>query len=446
MSPAALTAALLGACSREAAMPASAASYVGRERCVSCHELEHRAWHGSHHDLAMQVADESTVLGDFADSTFEHFGVTSRFFRDGDRFMVRTDGADGTLADFPVAYVFGVSPLQQYLIRFHGGRLQALGICWDARPQQQGGQRWFHLYDERLEHDDPLHWTSRNQNWNYMCAHCHSTDLRKGYDVVSDSYSTRWSEIDVSCEACHGPGSHHQDWADAPVGQRPKAPHAGFETSLRTDAVWSFAAGAPTATRTGGSAPAVVTETCAPCHSRRSLLEEGNAPGALHDRIQLSLLEENLYHADGQIEDEVYVYGSFAQSKMFHAGVTCTDCHDPHTLRPYAPGNALCGRCHQPAVFDVPEHHHHPVGSAGASCTACHMPSRRYMVVDPRLDHSIRIPRPDLTVKFGTPDACANCHDGPAEGAAWAAAAIEAWRGPDRPLPAHWTDALAAGR
>jgi hypothetical protein len=59
--------------------------------------------------------------------------------------MVRTDGPDGALRDYPIAYTFGVYPLQQYLIAMPGGRLQALGVAWDSRPKEQGGQRWFHL-------------------------------------------------------------------------------------------------------------------------------------------------------------------------------------------------------------------------------------------------------------------------------------------------------------
>ena len=162
----------------------------------------------------MDLADDQTVLGDFDGASFTHFGVTSTFFRRDGQFFVRTDGPDGQLHDYEIAYTFGVTPLQQYLIAFPGSRYQALGIAWDTRPVEIGGQRWFHLYpDEPLDHDDRLHWTGPNQTWNYMCAECHSTDLRKNYDSSADRYETTWSEIDVSCEACHGPGSRHVTWA-----------------------------------------------------------------------------------------------------------------------------------------------------------------------------------------------------------------------------------------
>ena len=194
----------------------SDATFVGRQDCASCHEREDSLWQGSHHDLAMDRADESTVLGDFDNATHDYYGVTSTFYRKGDEFFVRTDGPSGALEDFRISYTFGAHPLQQYLIEFPGGRYQALNVCWDTRPADDGGQRWFHLYpDEKIDHDDILHWTGPYQNWNHMCAECHSTGLEKGYDADEKRYETTWSEIDVSCEACHGPGSTHVAWGDA---------------------------------------------------------------------------------------------------------------------------------------------------------------------------------------------------------------------------------------
>ena len=162
----------------------------------------------------MDHATDKTVLGDFSDATFDYYGVKSRFFRKDGKFFVETDGPDGKLAVFEVKYTFGVDPLQQYLVEFPDGRLQALSLAWDSRPKQQGGQRWFHLYpNEDIKHDDVLHWTKLNQNWNFMCAECHSTGVHKNYDAANDRFATTWSEISVGCEACHGQGSQHVAWA-----------------------------------------------------------------------------------------------------------------------------------------------------------------------------------------------------------------------------------------
>jgi hypothetical protein len=193
--------------------------FVGAAACVECHAAEGEAWRGSQHAQAMQPATAATVLGDFDDARFTKDGVTSTFFRKEGRYFVRTDGPDGRLADFEIAYTFGVHPLQQYLIPFPDGRMQALSIAWDARPREAGGQRWFHLYpDEHIDSRDELHWTRLQQNWNYVCADCHSTNLRRNYDATHDRYATTWSDPAVACEACHGPGSEHVAWAKTRTG------------------------------------------------------------------------------------------------------------------------------------------------------------------------------------------------------------------------------------
>ena len=162
----------------------------------------------------MARASEQSMLGDFNNTKFAYAGVNSIFFKREGKFFVNTDGPDGKLADYEIKYTFGVAPLQQYLIEFPDGRLQALSIAWDARSKNEGGQRWFHLFpNERIAHKDELHWTRPSQNWNFMCADCHSTELRKNYDSAADRFKTEWSEISVGCEACHGPGSRHLEWA-----------------------------------------------------------------------------------------------------------------------------------------------------------------------------------------------------------------------------------------
>ncbi len=192
------------------------AGFVGAKVCTGCHAAQTQAWASSHHAKAMQEATSATVLGDFANATLTHHGVTTTFSRAGDKFMVRTEGPDGAPHDYEIAYTFGVYPLQQYLIAFPDGRYQALGIAWDSRPKDQGGQRWFLLYpDQNLRAGDRLHWTGRDQTWNYQCASCHSTDLKKNYDLAANSYATTWTDLNVSCEACHGPGSRHVAWAEA---------------------------------------------------------------------------------------------------------------------------------------------------------------------------------------------------------------------------------------
>lgn len=402
---------------------AELATYVGRDSCASCHEQESRLYRGSHHDHAMDLPTDQTVRGDFDDAVFERLGVTTTFFRRGEEFWVNTEGPDGKNHDYQVAYTFGYEPLQQYMIELEGGRVQVLRVSWDTEQE-----KWFYVPapdapDERLLADDPLHWTGLAQNWNTMCAECHSTNLQKGFDLASNTYNTTFSEIDVSCESCHGPGSLHIELAEA--------------NSL----FWDRRHGYGLATLKGESNDLQI-ESCAPCHARRGAVQgDWRAGDAFHEHYQLSLLEPGLYHADGQILDEVYVYGSFLQSRMYHENVKCTDCHDPHSLQLKYAGNLLCTQCHQ--NYDNKKHHFHD-DLAATQCVNCHMPMRHYMVNDGRRDHSFRIPRPDLSVELGTPNACNDCHTKPTEDAAWAAEAVRKWYGPKRPNDPHYAPALAA--
>ena len=408
----------------------ASARFVGAAVCKTCHDAQYQAWHGSHHRQSMQEATADTVLGDFNQATLRHFKVETTFFKRDGRFMVRTDGPDGKPAEYEIARTFGVWPLQQYLIAFPSGRYQMLPVAWDARTRAEGGQRWFHLYpDEKMDHKDPLHWTGRYQNWNLQCAACHSTHLKKGYDAATDSYQTTFSEINVACEACHGPGSHHADWAKTARAPYPSDSDKGLVVlRSRWREAWSFAAdGAPTAQR-DRPADEAAANTCAACHARRSALVEHGTPGApLMDTHRPALLTQPAFFADGQQRDEDFVWNSFLQTRMHQKGVTCMDCHDAHSLKLRVDGNALCARCHNGAVFDTIKHHGHKAGSPGAQCVECHMPERNYMVIDARRDHAIRVPRPDLSEALGTPNACNRCHT--ERKPAWAAEAMDRWYG-----------------
>jgi predicted CXXCH cytochrome family protein len=418
-------------------------SFVGAAACAGCHEAETAAWRGSHHDLAMQVASDSSVLGDFNDATFTHGGVTSRFFTRDGRFFVNTDGADGALADFEITYTFGVYPLQQYLIGFPDGRLQALGIAWDSRPKDKGGQRWFHLYpDHVFTAGEPLHWTGLDQTWNFQCAECHSTELRKNYDPASNRYATTWAEINVACEACHGPGSAHVAWASS-GRQGDDGLIVHFDE--RDGVSWPIDSASGNTHRSKPRTSAKELEVCGVCHSRSSKIAEPWRPGQqlLQTHVP-SLLTQGLFEADGKSLDEVYNYAPFRQSRMFVAGVSCSDCHDPHSLDLVADGDQVCAQCHDAGKFATPVHHHHAEESDAARCVSCHMPVRTYMVVDPRHDHAFRVPRPDESVRFGTSNACNDCHTD--QDAAWAAAAVERWYGPERKGFQTWTATFDAAR
>ena len=387
----------------------------------------------------MDHATDKSVLGNFSNATFDYFGIRSRFFRKDSKFLIETDGPDGTLATFEVKYTFGLDPLQQYLIEFPDGRLQVLSIAWDNRAKEVGGQRWFHLYpNEEIRHDDVLHWTKLNQNWNFMCAECHSTGVRKNYDAANDRFATTFAEISVGCETCHGQGSGHVAWARDSKSWWPfsktEYPTKGLMVRFdeRTKITWPIDPKTGNATRS--TAPATLrkeVETCGLCHARRAQLSENWLPGRwLSQTHAVSPISRGLYHADGQMLDEVYNYGSFKQSKMFGAGVTCSDCHEPHSAKLRASGDGVCLQCHASDKYAAVAHRQHEGISPAPACASCHMPARTYMIIDRRHDHSFRIPRPDVSVKVNTPNTCNDCHSD--KSPQWATSAIERWHGPNR--------------
>jgi len=419
------------------------AQFVGRNACIECHKKENDLWLGSHHDLAMDVANDTNVLGDFNNHEFRHKGKIHRMFRKDGEFYVNTEGPGGEFGDFQVTHTFGYTPLQQYLVPFEGGRLQCLPIAWDT---ERG--KWFHLGDtvyagQDIRPDNWLYWTNQAQNWNGMCADCHSTNLKKNYDPETRTFNTTWSEIDVSCEACHGPASDHIIWANLPEGSRP----ADVNTGLIV--------------RTRDLDNKELLNVCARCHSRRSITGDyDNDNSDLLNYMIPQLITQPIYHADGQILDEDYEYGSFTQSKMFEKLVRCSDCHDSHSVKTKEPDNKLCLQCHRPDIYDTPRHHFHKpdpgtgkerlinrgepryVEGTGAQCVNCHMVGRYYMGNDYRRDHSFRIPSPAMTISIGTPNACNDCHKD--KTAAWSQSYMKKWYGEKTPL--HYGEIFAAAQ
>lgn len=393
--------------------------FVGGQTCQSCHEKEWEDWQGSHHDYAIAEADSASVRADFNDTEFTKGDGTYRFFRDGEKYMVEAPGPEGSPEIFEITYTFGWEPLQQYLVDFGKGMLQALQVAWDTEREE-----WFNLQpDEEPQPGDWLHWTGTSMNWNTMCADCHSTNLRQNYIAEADSFHTTWSEIDVSCEACHGPGQDHVEFMNSP-----EAENASYDRILEDVDLPKFV----------GSKTEI--NTCAPCHSFRQELNTDYVHGDdFMNHFDPMLPHPDNYFADGQIKGEVYVYGSFLQSKMYDQNVKCSNCHNPHTLELKASitDNTLCMSCHEPS-YNTPEHHFHEQNTESSMCVNCHMTGRYYMEVDYRRDHSFRIPRPDQTAQFGTPNACNDCHTD--QTPEWAGQAIEDWYGEDR--APHYSDIL----
>ncbi|MES9972033.1 MAG: multiheme c-type cytochrome [Candidatus Thiodiazotropha sp.] len=395
----------------------STPGYQTSAACADCHQQQFDAWVDSHHAWAWREPVPENVLGDFNQAKFRHAGFTYQFLKKNNEYFVVADDPSGKTTQYKVDSVAGVSPLQQYLLDIGDGRLQALDIAWDTV-----NKRWYHLYpDQDTSAGNGMHWTGSYKNWNSRCAECHATDYRKNYDPLKDNYNSQQVEIGVGCEACHGPGEAHIAWARAP-GDFKIGHWKGIGVKGLTETYLD-------------SNPSSEINLCAACHSRREPIGANSPkPGSHFDNhYRLALIRDGLYFSDGQIHDEVYVYGSFLQSKMYGKGVKCTNCHDAHSYQLKAKGNELCTQCHNSAGniqfptlikkdYDSSSHHFHEAGTEGAECKQCHMPERNYMIVDGRRDHSFRIPRPDLTTKLGTPNACNSCHKD--KSAEWAEAEL----------------------
>lgn len=417
-------------------------TFVGRQACIQCHTKENELWLDSHHDLAMDYANDSTVLGNFNNTELKAQGNTHKFYKRDNKFFVFTDGENGEMQEYEIKYTFGYTPLQQYLVEFDKGRLQTLPLTWNTIDSC-----WYHMVDsvyknQEIKHDNWLHWTNQAQNWNGMCADCHSTNLVKGYNVETDSYETTWSEIDVSCEACHGPASKHIEWANLPEYSRNGFDNYGLVV------------------QTSNIDNKQYVDQCARCHTRRASITDYTLHSkSIYNHMVPNLPTEPYYHVDGQILEEDYVYGSFTQSKMYMHDVKCNDCHDAHSTKRLFEDNRLCTQCHIADKYDTKEHHFHKqagekgeavtsvagvkfeVGE-GTRCINCHMHAQYFMGVDYRNDHSLRVPRPDLSEKLGTPNACNQCHADKTN--KWSQNYINNWYGKSRKF--HFGEAFALAR
>ncbi len=422
--------------------PTAPLTYSGSEKCQSCHPKEYSCYLGSDHFHAMDSALPRSVRGNFNNSYFVYFGDTSFFYQRDGHYYVRTKDAQGKKAEFMVSFTFGWKPLQQYLVRFDDGRIQTLPFCWDTRAKEQGGQKWFHIYNkEKILPGDELYWTGENQNWNNMCADCHTTNFFKKFDVSDNTFHSQWSENRVSCESCHGPASGHLQWVDKKYAQDSLK---GFAISLNAKKVtWKFDTSKGIAYPDQIVKNNTLIETCARCHARATRLSDHYYHGQSYFQTHIpSTIGTINYYVDGQIKQEDYEYGSFLQSKMYSMGVTCSNCHDPHSMQLKASGNNVCFSCHAPQKFDVVDHTHHAANSPGSACVNCHMPVTTYMVIDDRRDHSIRIPRPDLSLTMGTPNACNKCHVG--KSVDWAAKNFLHWYGDKLPRTRTYGELLYA--
>lgn len=390
--------------------------------CMGCHTSATHEWQKSDHAMSMALPTSNTVLGDFNNKKAQLYEQAALFFEENGEYKTTISDLDTNKSEtFTVKYTFGHYPLQQYLVATKAGTYQIMPFAWDARPTEQGGQRWYHNNStEKIAANDRLHWRQPLQNWNGMCADCHSDELVRNYDATSNIFNTQYSGINVGCVSCHGVMDTHLKQVQATTDIL-----SNIEPVIEMGK-WTLSDKADTAIWKGPARNNEFMQTCFACHSLRSPLTDGfKAKTKFLDQFSPNLVTPPLYYPDGQIKEEVYVYGSFLQSKMYDKGVNCLDCHNPHTMKLKIEGNGLCLQCHKASEFDTQRHHKHTPFTKGAQCVNCHMPDAVYMGVDNRRDHSFKIPSPALSDAFETPNACTDCHESKSN--SWAADAVKKW-------------------
>ncbi len=389
------------------------------QACKACHQTQVQRWQQSHHFRAMNEATPEFVLGDFSGTAIHDRTMTFSLVTENNQYWLVSQDKHGNKSKEKIHYTFGVHPLQQYLTEVEPGKFQFIPLAWDGRKKSEGGQRWFVLHDQQPTQE--FHHSQMGQNWNHMCADCHSTGFKKNFSADTQQFNSEFQEINVSCQACHGDARQHLVWAQGTKNM----PDKGFSHSLAPGVLPAEDKADSLIESVADAQPSKQIEVCATCHARRQQLQDRQGTRGFWDTYSVALLTSPLYHVDGQILEEVYVWGSFLQSKMYAAGVTCSNCHDPHSGELKFKGNQTCNQCHAASKFDTPQHHGHPLAGPGSQCVDCHMPATTYMAVDPRRDHSLRIPRPDLTLETEAPNVCTTCHQD--KSAQWAVTAIKRW-------------------
>jgi len=383
--------------------------FAGSASCKPCHAEQFALWNVSQHAHAGRPFESSKDRADFEPGHQVTYGsVESALRMAGEKPEIVTLGPSGELEAFHPESVIGIEPLKQYLVPIENGRLQVVDLAIDVDKKE-----WFNVFgEENRQSDEWGFWANRGMNWNSQCAYCHMTDLKKGYDLEKDRYTTTWAEWGISCEQCHGPMGRHAKLG-APMGE-PKVSLDLIEQTM---------------------------SSCATCHARREELTGAFTAGeAFLDHYRPTLpTSPDIYYPDGQIRDEDFEYGSFILSKMHHSGVNCLDCHNPHSGKLVLPveENQLCMSCHgEPSkklgspIINPTQHSRHAKGSTGNSCVECHMPKTTYMMRDPRRDHGFMIPDPLMTKELNIPNACNRCHED--QSVDWAVEWAGKWYGEGR--------------
>ncbi len=391
--------------------------YAGSASCRECHAQFYSLWSTSFHGLAMQPYTPQLAQTKLTPQTLEIVAGRSRF---------RADLASGVVIEhtatnetrYPITQALGGKNVFYFLTPLERGWLQVLPVAYDVRRQE-----WFDTTASAMRHfgdrqDAALYWKERPLTFNTSCFACHVSQLANNYNLAADSYHTTWAEPGINCETCHGPSAAHVKlFQELPTNQPAPADLKLVVTKKLTIEQRNA--------------------TCAPCHAKMSPVTMNFAPGErFFDHFDLVALEDADFYPDGRDLGENYTYTQWRQSACAESGqLDCIHCHTSsgrYRFKDAAKANDACLPCHAERVANATAHTHHPEGTPGNQCVACHMPTTEFARMR-RSDHSMRPPTPATTLAYHSPNACNLCHTN--ESAAWADQRVREWHPHDYQKP-----------
>lgn len=381
-------------------------AYTGTQSCRECHEKFYKLWAPSRHGKAMQAYSDAFAAGSLTPQA-------KPIVIKGASYLAQTgpgqgwvlEKAGGKKTRLPIKHALGGKTIFYFLNPMDRGRLQTLPVAYDIKKKA-----WFDTAKSGLRHvgSEPVDWRDASYTFNTSCHGCHVSQYSLNYDLKTDTYRTTWREPGINCETCHGPGEEHiKVCKEAPKGTVPK--------DLKT------MRGGRDFSHDQNNA------TCSACHAKAIPLTQSFRPGdKFWDHFDLATLEHPDYYPDGRDLGENYTYTSWLMSPCVKAGdLDCLHCHTSSgRFRQKKNPSAACLPCHDARVKKIAAHSRHKTGPDAPTCVSCHMPMTSFARMH-RSDHSMLPPMPSASLKFGSPNACNNCHKD--KDAAWADQQVRGW-------------------
>ncbi len=383
--------------------------FSGSQSCRQCHERFYQLWEPSFHGKAMQPVKSEFIkeyqLPESSPMVIE--GKSYQIIYEDSSMVMTENENDGQMNRYTIEWSLGGRNVFTFLVPLDKGKLQTIPLAYDVNRGL-----WFNYPESAIRHfvdmseDEALPWKDRMYTFNTGCYNCHVSQLSSNFDLETETYQTTWREAGINCETCHGPSAEHvRIFTEAKEGEVPE--NMGLiVTSTFT--------------------PEQHDASCAPCHAKASPVTSSYMPGEpYYDHFNLATLEDPDFYPDGRDLGENYTMTGWEMNAcQTNSDMHCVTCHTSSGRNRFKDNpNQACIGCHTEREGNLTEHTMHPADSPGSTCINCHAPSREFVGHFIRSDHSFRPPMPEATIRFGSPNACNQCHDD--KPASWANAIVK---------------------